>query len=135
MDLVDWLRARLDDDEQVARAATPGPWRVNAITRIVTDAEVANPEVVAGSRWGCEGDVFRTDADAVHIARHDPARVLAEVAAKRRILNELLPQLRANDECVTSQWDADSDTAGDLLRLLALPYADHPDYDPDWAVT
>src|SRR5687767_7508448 len=28
-DLIAFLRARLDEDEQAARAATPGPWRHN----------------------------------------------------------------------------------------------------------
>lgn len=26
-DLVRWLGAQLDEDERIARAATPGPWR------------------------------------------------------------------------------------------------------------
>jgi hypothetical protein len=50
--------------------------------------------------------------------------VLAEVDAKRRIL----------DEC---GWAVKNGGGSafvlPVLRLLALPYADHPDYRPDWA--
>lgn len=62
-------------------------------------------------------------ADRDHIARWDPARVLAEVDAKRR-------QLDAFDEYGTHDtWDLIDTT----LRLLAIPYAGHPDYQKEWA--
>lgn len=49
-----------------------------------------------------------------------PARVLAESEAKRRIVEWM---------CA---WQADVRDEG--LRLLALPYADHPDYREEWGV-
>lgn len=65
------------------------------------------------------------------------ARVLAECEAKRRIV----------DECRSAaHWATQSDcdapasylmVAGVLegaVRNLALPYADHPDYDPAWSL-
>jgi hypothetical protein len=48
----------------------------------------------------------------------DPARVLAECAAKRRI--------------VSFAADLTEEGTDDLLRLLALPYADHPGYRQEW---
>jgi hypothetical protein len=57
-----------------------------------------------------------------HIARHDPARVLAEVDAKRRIIVEC--ESLIDDPAVRAMETA--------LCLLALPYADHPDYDQTW---
>ena len=64
---------------------------------------------------------------AKHIARHDPARVLAECAAKRRIVVNL-EEFRGE-----SSWDDEKNVNGlYLLRLLALPYADHPAYREDW---
>jgi hypothetical protein len=67
---------------------------------------------------------------AGHIARWDPARVLREVEAKRRLLQQF--ELRGNSVRATvvpatgGVWD-------DLLRLLALPYADRPGYRQEWA--
>jgi hypothetical protein len=53
----------------------------------------------------------------VDIARWDPARVLAECAAKRRIV-----------EMYAGQHGQPY-----VLHFLALPYADHPDYRQEWA--
>jgi hypothetical protein len=66
-----------------------------------------------------------------HIARQDPARVLAEVEAKRGIIAEH-PRSDSSSGpscgcCFTTGWPCPT------LRLLALPYRDHPDYQPDWA--
>ncbi len=54
---------------------------------------------------------------ADYIARWAPARTLQEIEAKRRMLKEL---------------DLTSQTQQHLLKLLALPYADHPDYRQEW---
>ncbi len=83
---------------------------------------------------------------AGHIARHDPARVLREVAAKRRIM-ELHQEGLSNDFPMgvePAEGDILCMTCDDralkqyypcpTLRLLALPYADHADYRADWAV-
>jgi hypothetical protein len=61
-------------------------------------------------------DAVRT-ADAAHIARHDPARVLADVESKRGILAAVKAG-RVSPE---------------VLPFLALPYAGHPDYRSNWA--
>ena len=51
-------------------------------------------------------------------SRHDPARVLAECEAKWRIVKE---------------WGWSETLDGDgLMRIMALPYADHPDYRQEW---
>lgn len=58
------------------------------------------------------------------------ARVLREVEAKRRLLCQF--EHRGNSVRATvvpstgGVWD-------DLLRMLAAPYADHPDYRQEWA--
>lgn len=87
-ELADQIQAGLDADEQAARTATPGPWTLydnNYPETIYGDGD--KTAVVAGGRWGGEASVFESTADAVHIARHDPARVLAEVASKRALLD------------------------------------------------
>lgn len=76
MDVVEFLRARLDEDEH---AATDG------------------------------------------FSDGTPAHVLREVEAKRLIL-----ELHAKSEfCERIALD-------DVVDLLALPYSDHPDYQPEW---
>ncbi|MFF8618955.1 DUF6221 family protein [Streptomyces sp. NPDC015350] len=103
------------------------------------------PPEVMGGRWGAvvaaTSDPADPDADSpmpafVHAARHDPARVLAEVRAKR-LLNESWRRLIA-------EIDADPDperqerlagTRHDLdqvARHLAAAHDKHPDYRPEW---
>lgn len=64
------------------------------------------------------------------------ARVLAEVAAKRRILDDVLPTMQADEMRIAGEWGVGSEpvreASDDLLSLLALPYADHPDYREEW---
>lgn len=146
-DLVAFLRARLEEDEQIARAATPGPWAWTpekdvwdqngpTLIRKGTDAPDAElVEVAAG--WGHDAwGIYISDADQAHIAAHDPARVLREIEAKRRLVERYeraLENRRAHPDDLAS--------AGALLALhgtvkvLAMPYADHPDYRDEWRPT
>ena len=144
-DLIEFLRARLDEDEANARAAGSAPWE--AFER---DADWHIGEI-DGSHVALVGRVSwpRTTAEAEHIARHDPARVLREVEAKRRILAMHGPTVDPDGElsypaaaklCRTcgpgDTWEAEREPFGHLpcdhQRLLALPYSDHPDYDEAW---
>lgn len=139
-DLTKFLLARIAEDEAVAREATSGPWAHNPSKEWFTDPDKlraaragirqtgANEFVSAES--GAVGvaatgpsDDHQSMADANHIARHDPARVLAECEVKRRIV-ELFPSPAPVDS-----WDE----AGErVLEMLALPHADHPDYRSEW---
>lgn len=137
MTIVEFLWARLDEDEQVARRATAGRWawidpggrhKIALVAVIATDWQMVVP---SGS-----GDVYPSRWDADHIARHDPARVLREVEAKRRIVELHSETELQNDEgenvgagcadCAHFDWPCET------LRLLALSYADHPGYDESW---
>ena len=105
-DLAAFLRARLDEDEAAARAAADGPWTSSGP---YVDAPGAGIIMQA-----------RHTEDAAHAARHDPARVLREVEAKRAIL---------------AQWQAqppDSPVLTNALYQLAAVYSDHPGYRPEW---
>ena len=137
-DLITFLRARLDEDEAVARAATAGPW----VESGVGDHGWGVSFSALGS--GVEADDSdQGRADAAHIARHDPARVLAEVEAKRQIMG-LHPVIGGwEDEdghdrglgcecCGHSEEYSDRGGWCETLRLLALSYADHPDYRDAW---
>lgn len=115
-DLIAFLHARLDEDERMSLGFPP-EWV--ALTMYPNRGEVvARPD----------GDPVARTFDhriAEHFARWDPARVLAEVDARRRRL------------AVIADLDASADVdAGpatfELWRIEALPYAGHPDYREEW---
>jgi hypothetical protein len=115
-DLVAFLNARLAEDEEAARRATDGPWHQAGMSvRGRGRAYGTGKEdviLVIRHTWPQE---------AAHICRHDPARVLREVAAKRAIL---------------SSYTAAPDWVGrEDVGHLAAVYSDHPDYREEWALT
>lgn len=119
--LVEWLRVQLDEDERVALAATPGPWRydptkVHEITR--EESVFTGPAGPAATTIASTGpcDDPPSMSDARFIAAHDPARVLAEVKAKRAILDEAI--YLGSDE---------------IVQLLAQPYADRDGWQAEWS--
>jgi hypothetical protein len=131
-----FLRDRLDEDYEAARAAGGDDWRRQdhpSDTIAIYDSK-GEPVVYD------EGSPTEEQQD--HIARQNPARVLAEVKAKRRLVEEHKPARphylpRRELGCVTCStaqaWDEKANEANCLtLRLLALPYADYPDYREEW---
>ena len=128
MTLTAFLLARIADDEKRASYAATQPdfdWRRDA-----------------GGWW--TGHWF-------HYRRQTPARVLAECDAKRRIVElheqkewtavsicsrehvHELPPILVGGCAVCDQGNGrDGFVACGTLRLLALPYAGHPDYQEDW---
>lgn len=65
-------------------------------------------------------------------------RMLAEVAAKRRIIDLRYSWALQIDKApakVRHVFEAQVSAADAVLRSLAQPYADHPDYNPSWAPT
>lgn len=92
------------------------------------------------ARWS-EREQWARDVLAVpDVGLHGIARyVLADVEAKRRIVEihadyDAVEDIYMGHECIDDtngliRWyQADCPT----LRLLALPFAAHPDYDPSW---
>lgn len=87
-ELLDFLKARLNEEEQAAASATSGPWRHDPGkhwrkpgTSWFEEAVFAGPP---GSEATCIAGTGATDdpqsmADARYIAAHDPARVLREI--------------------------------------------------------
>ncbi|MFE2911260.1 DUF6221 family protein [Kitasatospora indigofera] len=134
-DLAGFLRARLDDTAAKAQAAIrdgAARWHTE-LDRVHDGYAVADEQ----GRPVVHDEGSPSIGQAAHIAEHDPARVLAEVDAKRRIL-KAHPYRRAPGwdrpghigyECRQCATEYECAT----LRLLALPYAAHPDYRPEWA--
>lgn len=125
-DLVAFLRARIDEDEDVAKRAAFG-WG-SAWTAVVADewstiSADGSPRVASSE----DGDVMS------HAARWDPARVLAEVAAKRAIIDALVwftPDTEWSDFAEPGRGV--ENPATDALRAMARVFAGHPDFDSAW---
>lgn len=108
--LVEWLRVQLDEDERVAQAAHQPNFRWYSEDKgVVTVWDEDDQEY---ARWR----PANSNADAWHIVRWDPARVLAEVKAKRAILDEAV--YLGSDE---------------IVQLLAQPYAGRDGWQAEWA--
>lgn len=129
-ELANQVRAGLAADEQAARAcvgvnALAGLKRGKPVPRWVAgpDARIEDTEGIVRVKfvWARERD---------HILRHDPARVLADVAAKQALLDEVLgwmhddlpmrcPALRGNPGPCDCGRDERVCT---VLQYLAQPY-------------
>ena len=117
--LTDFLRARLDEDEAVAR-------KIHA-ERCETPADVVPDSMGRPMTPTCGCDWY-------------VARVLAEVAAKRRIVelaeditDEMVTRAaRHGDEYGTGSYEGQRQAYDDALRALASVHADHPDFREEW---
>lgn len=134
--LVAFVEARLEDDEQGALNALDRDWRPDGAKSCqvysIRDEGYGSNRTIAWCRNGHDDDF----ANALHIARHDPARVLRDVEAKRRLLKWAQDRLHDAEDFPADQ-EYQLEAVGVLrlhLPLLALPYADHPDYRAEWGV-
>lgn len=133
-DLVTWLKAQLDDDERVARAAAGGRpvWTLDAAP---DGTWYVDPGPDADDIGG-----INLHEPAEHIARWDPKRVLAEIQAKRQLLD-------LHHVCCDSTWCTNKGcaTCGSkdggfnawpctTLRALAQPYASRDGWREEWTV-
>jgi hypothetical protein len=110
VDLVAFLTARIGEDEEVARKAKRmGTCFYTWPLWTVSDHHAYGHEL--GPRGSVEAS---------------PGRVLDEVDAKRQIMHEVLwvtdGQANLDVDCGQTR----------VLRALALPYNDHPDYRQEW---
>jgi hypothetical protein len=123
-DLAGFLLARIAEDEAVALEAGGEDWEQ-------ADGRKVRWLRNGGNAHGWVAFVDLPTATA-HIARHDPARVLAECEAKRRIVEyaEMLNGQAAHQGGEVAGYHATG--LGIAIRLLAEPYATHPDYRAEW---
>lgn len=117
-DLVAFLRARLDEDQREAEAAMS---RTTTTRRWIGGQWVE--DTVQPPEW-------RTSV-------WPPARVLAEVEAKRRFLGDYRnaeTSLSASGPGTPPHdiMTGATNTLRRMLCLLALPYAGYPDYREEW---
>lgn len=140
MTIAEFLEARIVEDEDLARKADSGRWlpEDKGVTFEFYGEEF--PEGEAQARM-----VADTRANQNHIAQWDPTRVLAECAAKRAILGLHGPVKddgwlsgSAHDYLWCGSCGSIDDSPEphpcDTLKALAAIYADHPDYQQEWAL-
>lgn len=111
MDLAEFLLARLAEDFEVAQRENTWP----------------NGKPISAADW----DRVAGDADSMLVSMFSPARVLAEVESKRGMVELHQTQFADGDpyqRCLADGADYPCAT----LKLLALPYADHPECHPSW---
>jgi hypothetical protein len=150
MTITEFLLARVAEDEASAKAASPGPWKVDSEDYAETIyAGDGYNSVVSGGRWGGEASCFDKTEDALHIARHDPARVLRQCEAIRRIVEEhqvewpepchcgrehtpTMPGMCKACYSTTRRVGEDFSAPCETLCILASFWSDHPDFDPAW---
>lgn len=124
-DLVPFLRARYDEEEQAALTAATlcgchppalawsfrdGDEPTDGRILVVDDPHPRQKRKI-GRRWNGS---YEGLAMAEHIVRHDPAHVLADLKGKRAVLDA---------------WgDRDYDVPDYVIEALAEPHKHHPDY-------
>ena len=116
-DLIAFLRARLDEDERMAQAAKDvAAERTHYRASVMTRADRELREVEAKRRI--------IELHELTVSK-DPARFSA-------LTGERLPDAY-EVTCAVCGWADDDSTSGcETLRLLALPYVDHPAYREEW---
>lgn len=126
-----FLNARLDEEEREAEYALE---RLSECAGI----QVSDPDD--------GGDIGHMVAYSFHALRHNPARVLREVEAKRVILEWHYPglpwahdapeglEICAGEEGDGDTWQMATRWPCPQIRALAAIWSGHPDYDPDWAL-
>jgi hypothetical protein len=151
MTLVEFLRAMLDRDEAIARAARPlSPWSTPGNDGPAEGMLYAGGWAIA--QFGMYPDGIANSSsrpgylpafpttqvlhieNAVHAARHDPARVLRKVEAGRKLLAEY-ERISASLAAYPGPANAAAYMAMQTaIKIEAGVYADHPDFKEAWRV-
>jgi hypothetical protein len=117
-DLVAFLTARLDEDQWIAEGAA----RTGVIAPHCGEWLPVH--------FGQGGFDARVDD---HLARHDPARVLRETEAKRKILDTVVPLIDQMAERIESEWGHDPRSdPWQLEKILAAVWSDHEGFRDEW---
>lgn len=146
MGIVEFLEARIAEDEAVAKAASSSTqgdeWESGNERRDSAMIYVRKP---GGFDWvgSAREAVFTAQisnqsnwrAQPPHIARHDPARILREVAAKRAIIKAYVDaDIKAHDTYNFHEdiLNGESNGLETAVEALAICWSDHPDFSEGW---
>jgi predicted membrane-bound dolichyl-phosphate-mannose-protein mannosyltransferase len=131
-----FLTARYNEAAAVARdaAAASGYVDRRPIPDWTTDGHsiVAGGVIAAGIQGALDPPV------AWHIVQHDPAHVLADLAAKRSVVEDYVVLAASNalerDEVIRAAYGVAVKSLWLVLRRFAAVYAAHPDFVPAWRI-
>jgi hypothetical protein len=128
-DLIVWLRGVLDEDERIARgtmwegSGNTAEWSLSASATV----------------WTGGDEFYASDRNlAEYIAYHDPAAVLADIAAKRLLLEwyETAVDLRNGRSSLVLGFDALAEGAVNgyesAIRAIAQAYQSRPGWREEW---
>lgn len=110
MEITEFVRTRIAEDEAAVRERASGA-PIHRVGCYYYNSSISPLQ------WTAECCDCDEDGSAAR-------RQLAECEAKRKIVERYAYLLRHGDSG-DARW---------VLPILALPYADHPDYDPDWTL-
>jgi hypothetical protein len=116
--LAEFLEARYAEREAAAKAAKrdeSGNWLASVDGEVFADED----------RYVCSA----IEVDATHIMLSDPASVLADIAAKRRLLKLHSAEPGQHPGFC---WHDKHELPCPTQRLLGAPFAAHPDYQEGW---
>lgn len=152
-DLIAWLNRQIDDDERIARAANPSPWRWRIPGASHLDQNTifgdGSPRGMDKLRQVCNVEMaWEREANAEHIIRNQPARALREVEAKRKTLAvhriTTYPPYpeggRPEYSCRRCDWTPEEElhdygVACEAVLAIASVYSDRPGYRDEWRLT
>lgn len=109
-----------------SRAATPGPWHIRDDGVVGDDGE-HGPVAYT--------DSYRASEDCLHVAEHDPERVLREIDAKRQILAracEALKDAESPDYLMRGPARMSLVVLEPIVKELAIVYEGRPGYREEW---
>lgn len=138
--LTDFLLARIAEDEAVAKACLEavGTWRAG--DAYDDGSGLAERDAFPSYPWGSN------EAELAYMKAYHPARVLAECAAKRAIVETIHPAAYATADAAEAtgerweyfscdEWYIDRRTYRQhqqVLLALASVYADRPGFREEW---
>lgn len=164
LEIAEFLTARYAEAEALAVATTPvpieGTWRAARDKHASADAPlrlVQGADPLEGEEWVSSGEYFGTpiiafsaewqaeaEANLRYIAYFNPARALADIAAKRERLARYVTAKAKLDEVLANRGKYGSGDEGAALgrfaamsvcvRLDAMTYAAHVDFDDEWRI-
>ena len=140
-ELIAFFRARLDEDKAIALAC------INLNDRVRMRRGIAPPRWMPApdsSDIRSEDGILRVNhtwvCEREHICRHDPARVLREVTAKRALIDRYgrAASIAATEGRIVPAFMRGQDNGYaqaclDAIRDAAAIWSDHDDYRPEWA--